>query len=116
MNERLYNYQLGESDERKRLNGERVSDFNFKNQLSCFYRLGTLYERYQNRPTHRELLFELTREFCNNCHNSELPNLIWIELKKHYSHRLIKGVFDDLGYRVSAMEKEFEFFHAWRVL
>ena len=110
MDVRLYYYHLGESDERKKLNGERVSDLSFKNQTSCFYRLGSLSERHRNHPTRSALLFELTREFCYNCYSSELPNLITVQLNSHYSHRLIKTILDELGYRVSAMEKDFEGF------
>ena len=116
MDVRLYYYHLGESDERKKLNGERVSDLSFKNQTSCFYRLGSLSERHRNHPTRSALLFELTREFCYNCYSSELPNLITVQLNSHYSHRLIKTILDELGYRVSAMEKDFECFHVWRVV
>lgn len=84
---------------------------NVLENLSIFYRLGFLYANSTNKPKRRKLIRELQREF--SFYNVELPNLVDICLKEHYSHRLLKTTMDEIGYRIP-VRPQCSGFHAWR--
>lgn len=107
-NEVLDFYQMGIEDERD--HGKKfVTDiFN----LSPMYRIGRLTERYKNCPKKTKLLTELLFEFEKH---EFFPNLIDIFLDGKYSHRLLKKVLFELGYRIPA-SPQCAHFHAWRTI
>ena len=65
-----------------------------------FYsRLVAFEKKSQDHPTRLKLLNEIYNAFLGYY---ELPDIINLSFKNHYSHRLLKETFLHLGYRVQA--------------
>ena len=90
----MFFYLSGQDDERNRGNKPLIS---VSNNISAFYRLGVLSEKYKNCPTRIRLINELCREF-SLCKHQDLPNLLDISLEGHYSHRLLKQIMEETGF------------------
>lgn len=101
-----YFLKLGEKDERNPNNFVPL-----EHNLSIFYRIGRLTERYRNCPTKLQLLNELIHIFDSY---ENVPNFIDVFLKHHYSNRLLKVIMEELGYRIP-VSPNCSHFHAWRM-
>ena len=93
----------GENDQRKKISPDNViSRLNFEenffaNKYLFFYRLGRAKELFANNPSRLKLIDEIYDFFCKN----HFPQgRIYFSTLNHYSHRLIKKVFFELGYKV----------------
>ncbi len=106
----MFFYSYGQDNERNRGSKPLISVFN---NISAFYRLGVLSEKYKNCPTRIRLINELCREF-SLCKHQDLPNLLDISLEGHYSHRLLKQIMEETGYHIP-VKPVCSSFHAWRV-
>ena len=100
-------YLMGQDDERK--HGKKFIS-NIAN-LAPLYRLGRHKERYANCPQKSKLITELVFEFEKH---EFFPNLVDIFLDGKYSHRLLKKMMEELGYRIPA-SPDCAHFHAWRI-
>ena len=69
----------------------------FAKKKLFFYRMGYLSAIYMTKPTHLKLVDELYNYFL---HKHFPQNRILVSTAGHYSHRVLKKVFKDLGYRV----------------
>ena len=80
---------------------------------SISYRLGRLSYRYNNCPKKQILIEELTC-FFEEQQNSFLPNYVVLSLRLKYSHKLLKKVMLQLGYRIP-VKPNCNRLIAWRV-
>ena len=100
------------------LEGKRCKRNNYQTStriestFSVYYRLGVLHETCRNKPTKLKLVKELYREFY--LYSDYLPNVVDIILVGHYSHRLLRRTFDEIGYHIP-VNFSLPGFHAWRV-
>ena len=97
-----YWFSRGKSDERKHIPlKEALRNFNFEEDAFAkknmfFYRLGRAHIIFANNPTRLELL----NEIYDSLRETHFPSGKITFSTKHYSHRLLKKVFIELGYQV----------------
>lgn len=95
------------------LDDEKIHGKNYFSNIAIFsplYCIGRLEERYKGCPKKTQLLVELFFIFEKY---EFFPNLIDIFLDGNYSHRLLKGIMKELGYKTPS-SPNCRHFHAWR--
>lgn len=100
----MYDYWFakGDSDQRKGVplkDGLESFDFEedpFAKKNVFFYRMGRARVLFENNPTRLELL----NEIYDSLRETHFPRGKITLSTNHYSHRLLKKVFVELGYRV----------------
>ena len=100
-----YWFERGKSDERQKVpieNGLKNFDSDkdpFAKKNAFFYRMGRTRVLFENNPTRLDLLDEIY----DSLRDSTFPQgKIILSTRQHYSHRLLKRVFKELGYKVQA--------------
>ena len=112
----MYDYWItrGKSDERKKLSlNDGLKNFDFEEDLfakknAFFYRMGRAMVLFEYNPTRLELL----NEIYDSLRETHFPHGKITLSTGHYSHRLLKRVFAELGYRVQT-KPNCEKFHVY---
>ena len=93
-------------------NPEFLQHFTESEKASCFFALGQISHKYLRAPKRSALIEELCREFSEY---TEFPNSLEVHLEGHYSHKILKDTFGQLGYNLPDWQRHFSSFSIQRI-